>query len=196
MTTTDPSSSQSRYDSSAIATWANAITACRAVVAPLLFIIISGRKGSWLALALWFALSASDGIDGLVARRHGATRSGAFLDPLADKILVLGAMFTLVREDVYWVVPVVIIAAREVIISVYRTVAGSKGVSVPAKKLAKAKTVTQQFAVGFALFPVTARRAKWLWNGLLWVAVLLTVVTGIQYLVAARRTVAAQAEHA
>jgi CDP-diacylglycerol--glycerol-3-phosphate 3-phosphatidyltransferase len=67
---------------------------------------------------------------------------------------------------------------------------------VPAKKLAKAKTVTQQFAVGFALFPVTARRAKWLWNGLLWVAVVLTVVTGIQYLVAARRTVAAQAEHA
>jgi CDP-diacylglycerol--glycerol-3-phosphate 3-phosphatidyltransferase len=88
---------------------------------------------------------------------------------------------------------VLIIAARELIISVYRSVAGSKGVSVPAKRLAKAKTFTQQCAVGFALMPLTALRGKWFWNSLLWLAVGLTLVTGAQYLVDARRATVAQA---
>jgi CDP-diacylglycerol--glycerol-3-phosphate 3-phosphatidyltransferase len=170
----------------AIKTWANAVTVARVLIAPVLFAMITGPDGSWATLTLWFVLCASDGIDGWLARRHGVTRSGAFLDPLADKVLVLGAMFTLVRYDVFWVVPVLIIAGREVVISVYRTVAGRHGVSVPAKRMAKAKTVCQQFAVGFALCPVTAH-TDWLWNSFLWIAVVLTVVTGAQYLVAARR---------
>jgi CDP-diacylglycerol--glycerol-3-phosphate 3-phosphatidyltransferase len=174
----------------AIKTWANAVTVGRVLIAPVLFAIITGPDGSWAALGLWFLLCASDGIDGWLARRHGVTRSGAFLDPLADKVLVLGAMFTLVRYDVFWVVPVLIIAAREVVISVYRTVVGRHGGSVPAKRLAKAKTVCQQFAVGFALFPPTAH-ASWLWNTFLWLAVVLTVVTGAQYLRAGRRRAAA-----
>ena len=62
-------------------------------------------------------------------------------------------MFTLVARDVFWIVPVLIIAAREFVISVYRTVVGSKGVSVPASKMAKYKTLFQQLAVGFALWP-------------------------------------------
>ncbi len=174
-----------RYSADAVATWANGITVGRVLIAPALFATISGRNGSWLSLVLWFLLCASDGVDGYVARRHGVTSSGAFLDPLADKILVLGAMFTLVREGVFWVVPVVIIATREIIISVYRTVVGTQGVSVPAKKLAKVKTVAQQFAVAFALFPPTAQ-SRMLWNVLLWVAVVLTLVTGWQYLSASR----------
>ena len=101
-------------------------------------------------------LCVSDGVDGYLARRHGTTRSGAFLDPLADKVLVLGAMFTLVGNGVFWIVPVAIIAAREFIISMYRTVVGSKGVSVPASRMAKCKTLAQQLAVGFALLPLTA----------------------------------------
>ncbi|MGH9134348.1 MAG: CDP-alcohol phosphatidyltransferase family protein, partial [Ilumatobacteraceae bacterium] len=138
-----------------------------------------------LAFGLWFVLSLSDGIDGVIARRHGTTRSGAFLDPLADKVLVLGAMFTLVAREVFWIVPVLIIAAREFVISVYRTVVGSKGVSVPASRLAKYKTLFQQLAVGFALWPWFALDATWLWKALLWIAVVLAVVSGTQYL---RRT--------
>ncbi len=84
------------------------------------------------------------------------TSAGAFLDPLADKVLVLGAMFTLVSIGVFWVVPVIIIAARELVISVYRVIVGGRGISVPASKLGKYKTVCQQMAVGFALLPVTA----------------------------------------
>jgi CDP-diacylglycerol--glycerol-3-phosphate 3-phosphatidyltransferase len=175
------------YHPAAIATWANAVTVTRVLVSPVLFALIDGRAGSWSALGLWFLLCASDGVDGWLARRMGATRSGAFLDPLADKILVLGAMFTLVGNDVFPLVPVILIAAREVLISVYRTLVGAKGVSVPAKRLAKAKTVAQQFAVGFALLPWTALAATWTWLWLLWVSVALTLVTGWQYLAAARR---------
>jgi CDP-diacylglycerol--glycerol-3-phosphate 3-phosphatidyltransferase len=138
--------------------------------------------GAWPAFLLWFVLCSTDGIDGYIARRHGATKSGAFLDPLADKVLVLGAMFALVGRDVFWVVPVAIIAGRELVISLYRTFVGAKGVSVPATPLAKYKTLTQQLAVGFALLPLTALDATWLWKVLLWVALVLAVVSGAQYL--------------
>ena len=115
----------------ALANWANAITVGRLLLSPLMFLVIpEDDKGSWVAFGLWFVLCVSDLIDGYLARRHGTTSSGAFLDPLADKVLVLGAMFTLVARDVFPLLPVAIIAAREFIISIYRTVASSKGVSV------------------------------------------------------------------
>ncbi len=181
-------------DPGAIATWANAVTVARVLTSPVLFALIPDHKrGSWLVFALWFLLCSTDGIDGYLARRHGTTRSGAFLDPLADKILVLGAMFTLVDRQVFWFVPVVLIAARELGISVYRTVVGAQGVSVPASKLGKLKTVSQQFAVAFALLPLTALDARWLWLGLLWVAVVLTLVSGAQYMWKARKGAAANA---
>jgi CDP-diacylglycerol--glycerol-3-phosphate 3-phosphatidyltransferase len=180
------------YDPSAIATWANAVTVGRVMVSPVLFALITGADGSWIALALWFVLCVSDAVDGFLARRYGTTRSGAFLDPLADKVLVLGAMFTLVGRGVFPVLPVAIIATREVIISLYRTFAGAKGVSIPATPLAKAKTLFQQLAVGFALAPPTAVEGRWLWLTLLWVAVVLTVVSGVHYLLRARRAATAQ----
>ena len=178
-------------DPGALATWANAITVGRLLLSPLMFWVIPDHpNGSWIAFALWFLLCVSDAFDGYVARRHGTTRSGAFLDPLADKVLVLGAMFTLVGNGVFPLVPVVIIAAREFIISMYRTLVGSKGVSVPASRLAKYKTLFQQLAVGFALWPWFAVDAKWLWMSLLWIAVVLAVVSGAQYLMRAQAEVA------
>ena len=175
------------HDPSAIATWANAVTVARVMISPVLFALITGSEGSWVALALWIVLCASDGIDGFLARRYGTTRSGAFLDPLADKVLVLGAMFTLVGRGVFPVLPVAIIAIREVTISLYRTFAGARGVSVPATPLAKLKTLFQQLAVGFALFPPTAVDGRNLWLTLLWISVVLTVVSGAHYLLRARR---------
>ena len=170
-------------DPNAIATWANAVTVGRILVSPLMFVVIPDYPGgSWVAFVLWFVLCSSDGIDGYLARRHGATRSGAFLDPLADKVLVLGAMFTLVSRDVYWALPVLIIAAREVAISMYRVLVGAKGISVPASQLAKWKTLFQQLSVGFAIIPLTAEKATWIWLWLLWIAVVFTTVSGLQYL--------------
>ena len=176
-------------DPGALATWANAITVGRLLLSPLMFWVIpDDASGGWVAFVLWFALCASDAFDGYIARRHGTTRSGAFLDPLADKVLVLGAMFTLVGNGVFPLLPVVIIAAREFVISMYRTVVGSKGVSIPASKMAKNKTLAQQLAVGFALLPLTALDATWLWKGMLWIAVVLALVSGWAYLRGSRAT--------
>ncbi len=175
-------------DPNAIATWANAVTVGRILVSPLLFTLIpKDGAGSWVAITVWFFLCISDGFDGYLARRHGATYSGAFLDPLADKVLVLGAMFTLVSREVFSIWPVIIIGAREVIVSVYRVVAGARGVSMPASRLAKVKTFSQQMAVAFALAPLTTDDAMWTWQILLWLAVALTVMSGVQYAVRAMR---------
>jgi CDP-diacylglycerol---glycerol-3-phosphate 3-phosphatidyltransferase len=166
----------------ALATWANAITAGRLLLSPLMFLVIpEHNRGSWVAFGLWFVLCVSDSVDGYLARKHGTTSSGAFLDPLADKVLVLGAMFTLVAREMFWILPVAIIAGREFVISIYRTVAGSKGVSLPASKLAKWKTFVQQLAVGFALWPWFAVDVKWLWVMLLWIAVALSLGSAGHY---------------
>lgn len=170
-------------DPTAIKTWANLVTVARVLIAPFMFLLIPDEPGgSWTAFLLWFVLCATDGIDGYLARRHGATNLGAFLDPLADKVLVLGAMFFLVSNGTFALLPVAIITGREVLISLYRTFVGAKGVSVPASRTAKWKTFVQQLAVGFAIMPPTALDATWLWNGLLWLSVVLTVVSGLQYL--------------
>ena len=175
-------------DPSAVKTWANLVTVARILVAPCMLVLIPDTPGgAGPAFILWFLLCSSDGIDGYLARRHGATTLGAFLDPLADKVLVLGAMFILVANDTFWIVPVVIITAREIMISLYRTFVGAKGVSVPASKVAKWKTFVQQLAVGFAIMPPTALDAKWLWNGLLWISVALALISFGQYVYRARQ---------
>ncbi len=170
-----------------VASWANAITVSRILLSPVMFWAIpSHGMGSWLSFFLWFVLCASDGIDGYIARRRGPSAVGAFLDPLADKVLVLGAMFTLVSTGQFPWVPVVLIAAREIVISGYRVVLSGRGISVPASKLAKYKTVVQQFAVAFALLPWTAVDVEWLSLGLLWIGLALALVSGGQYLRSAR----------
>ncbi|MFM8312011.1 MAG: CDP-diacylglycerol--glycerol-3-phosphate 3-phosphatidyltransferase [Ilumatobacteraceae bacterium] len=173
-------------DPNAIKTWANLVTVLRVLMAPVVFVLIPAEQtGHWGAFALWFVLCLSDSIDGHLARRHGATNLGAFLDPLADKVLVLGAMFFLVHSQAFPIVPVVLITAREVVISLYRTFVGAKGVSVPASRLAKWKTLVQQFAVGLCILPLTVE-ARWLWLSVLWASVVLTLVSGAQYLWRAR----------
>lgn len=169
-------------DETAIVTWANMVTVGRVLASPFLFALIpDDGRGSYVALAVWIILCSSDGFDGYLARKHGITRSGAFLDPLADKILVLGAMFTLVSRDVLWILPVVIIAAREIGVSLYRVFVGSRGVSMPASKTAKVKTVSQQVAVGFALAPFAVVDHRWTFVVLLWIAVALTLLSAGQY---------------
>lgn len=175
-------------DPAALATWANGITVGRLMLSPLMFLVIPEHdRGAWVAFALWFALSMSDGFDGVIARRHGTTRSGAFLDPLADKVLVLGAMMALVASGSFWWLPVGLIAVRELTVSLYRSYAARSGISVPARGWAKVKTVCQEFAVAAALFPPTAADAHWLAVVLLWVAVVLTTATGVAYLLDGRR---------
>jgi CDP-diacylglycerol---glycerol-3-phosphate 3-phosphatidyltransferase len=147
----------------------------------VLLVAITDGGPSWFVFTLWTLLCLTDGVDGYLARRHGTTRSGAFLDPLADKVLVLGAMAALVAIERFWIVPVAIIAVREVGISMYRSYWARRGLSIPARPTAKLKTVTQQLAVGFALIPMASNPA-WMADAFLWMAVVLTVGTGLHYL--------------
>lgn len=174
-----------RYGPGALATPANAITMLRLALAPALLVMIVREPTSWAAAGFWTVLAFSDGIDGHLARRHGTTRSGAFLDPLADKVLVLGALFALVAAGRFWIVPVVLIAVREVAMSVYRTRLGRQGLAVPARPMGKVKTIVQEFAVAFALFPTTGGRHVWAIT-FLWIAVALTWTSGAQYLLDGR----------
>jgi CDP-diacylglycerol---glycerol-3-phosphate 3-phosphatidyltransferase len=170
---------------------ANAITVARLLASPLFFGMISS-KPSWPALTVWFVLCSSDGIDGWLARRMGTTKTGAFLDPLADKVLVLGALSSLVAHDVFWWLPVALIALREIGISVYRSIVARNGISVPAIKIAKYKTVAQQFAVACVLLPPLANETLVVGKALLWIAVVLTIVSGVHYIRNARRIPADQ----
>ncbi|MPY94157.1 MAG: CDP-diacylglycerol--glycerol-3-phosphate 3-phosphatidyltransferase [Acidimicrobiia bacterium] len=175
------------YDAEAWMTPANAISLARLLLSPVLaaFILVDGP--SYPNLLLGGIIAISDAFDGYVARRHGTTRSGAFLDPLADKVLVLGAMAALVAIDDFPWLPVALIALREVGISFYRSYWARQGLAIPARRSAKFKTVVQEVAVAFALVPVIAERASWLPLLVLWAAVLLTLGTGAQYVSDGRR---------
>ncbi len=174
------------FGPTALMTPANAVTMGRLLVTPVLLVMILSGGDSWPAVAFWIVLATTDGVDGYLARRHGTTRSGAFLDPLADKLLVLGALACLVAEDLVWWLPVAIIAVRELAMSAYRSWLGRHGISLPARLSAKVKTVVQSVAVGVALAP-TLEGADWLTSTVLWAAVALTVWSGVQYLADARR---------
>jgi CDP-diacylglycerol---glycerol-3-phosphate 3-phosphatidyltransferase len=168
------------FGPSALLTPANAVTLTRLGLSPILLVVIASGGASWFALSGWVVLTASDGIDGYIARRQGVTSSGAFLDPLADKVLVLGALAALVvRGDLWWF-PAGLIAVREVAVSVFRSRLAQRGISVPARWWAKVKTVVSEVAIGFALLPPTTD-VQWFYKGLIWVAVVLTLVTGVQY---------------
>jgi CDP-diacylglycerol--glycerol-3-phosphate 3-phosphatidyltransferase len=136
---------------------------------------------------MWAAVASTDFLDGWIARRQGATTSGAFLDPLADKVLILGALAALAATDLASWVPVLIIAGREVTISVYRSAVARNGVSVPARPMAKAKTAAQDFAVFFILVPPTGLHHPGIGQTLLWISVGLAVISGVQYLLDRRR---------
>ena len=178
---------EGKFAPSALATPANAITTLRLLASLPVIVLILQLKISWAAALAWVVVASTDFLDGWVARRQGATTSGAFLDPLADKVLVLGALAALAATGLASWVPVVLIGARELVISLYRSVVARHGVSVPARPLAKAKTATQDIAVGLILLPVAGLHHRWIGEDVLWVSVALALVSGAQYLLDSRR---------
>lgn len=176
------------FGESALLTPANLLTLARLIVTPIFIWLIVARGASWWTAGVGALAAFSDYFDGIVARKQGTTRSGAFLDPLVDKVVVLGSMYTLVAVGIMWVVPVAIITLREAWMTWFRSTAGLQGVSIPARKLPKYKTMAQDFAIGFCVLPPTAS-LSWLQEATLWLAVVLTVYTGWQYFVDGRRAV-------
>ena len=145
-----------RFGQGALATPANFVTVLRLLVAVPTLMLIRDRGAGWLTVGLWFAITASDSLDGWLARRDGATRSGAFLDPVTDKAIVLGGLAMLADRGAYPWWPVVVIAVREIGISCYRSLAGRRGVVLPAQRLGKYKAFLQYCSVGVVLLPITA----------------------------------------
>ena len=165
---------------------ANLLTLARLLFAPVLFWIVldadADRGVSWAAFGLGVALAATDFFDGKVARRSNVvSRSGAFLDPLADKVVIIGAGYCLVVVGRYWWLPVTIIAIRELGITVWRSRWARDGLAIPARKSAKYKTFVQGLALSMAVMP-TLDAQDGVISAMLWVAVAWTVLSGVQYL--------------
>ena len=179
-----------------LSTPANLITLGRIAASPVFFWLIlrAGDDGgaSWPAVGVALLFAASDAWDGSLARRTGTvTQAGAFLDPLADKIVVLGSMACLAAIGrVSWV-PVALIAAREVWMSGFRVHSARRGLSVPARRSAKWKVILQGLAVILSLVPPLAVEESPVREGLIlavwWLAVAATTITGVLYLADARR---------
>ena len=186
-----PAERARRFGETAIRTPANAVTVVRLLFAvPVLFWILGQHPGhtTWGTFTGWLALWVTDFLDGWLARRDGATRSGAFLDPLADKILITGGFLALaVRGDFAWL-GVLIVVGRELVISIWRALAGRRGVSVPARRLGKWKVNVQFLAVAFVLFPPTAHLHR-VADVALWFAVAFSVVSAIDLVLSAHRPV-------
>lgn len=167
-----------RFGENAVATPANAVTAARLVLAVPTLLLIKEEGSSWMTVGLWVLLTSTDGLDGWLARRDGTTRSGAFLDPLADKFLVLGGFVALGMRDEFPWIAVALVFARELGVSLYRSYAVRRGISMPARQLGKWKAVLQFFAVGVVLLPTTADFDEF-HMVVLWSAVALSLVSGL-----------------
>lgn len=173
----------------------NVITVVRILLAPLFFWMLLADGGAdtplrYAAAALFIVAIATDGIDGHIARsRNQVTDLGKLLDPIADKVLTGAALvgLSILLELPWWVT--VIILVREVGITVFRFAVLSDRV-IPASRGGKLKTLAQSIAISLALVPFPALLGDWFdWVNIVTmsIAFVLTVVTGIDYLVQAWR---------
>jgi len=169
---------------------ANIITISRIVMSPWLFMLIIAAEPnngtSWLAFGLGWISGLSDYFDGRLARASDSvSRWGAFLDPLADKIVVLGCAFSFASIGRYAWLPVLLIAAREIAMSLFRVRYSFQGLAVPARRSGKWKAIVQGLALVMAAMP-TLKNQQLIVDAALWIAVAFTIVTGLQYVIDGR----------
>ena len=180
----------------------NLITVVRILLAPLFIWMLladAGQDGAlrWAAAVLFILAIATDGIDGAIARKHNlVTDLGKLLDPIADKVLTGGALVGLsILGELWWWVTIVILV-RELGITAFRFVMLRDRV-IPASRGGKLKTIMQSVAISLFLVPLWLVLGDWIYwvnYAAMAVALVLTVSTGIDYLVAAWR-VSRQSRH-
>ncbi len=162
----------------------NKLTIFRVILIPffvvlLLFDLTAYDK--WIALAIFIVASLTDFLDGHIARKYNlVTNFGKFMDPLADKLLVCSAMICLVELSRIPAWVVIIIIAREFIISGFRLVASDNGVVIAASYWGKFKTVFQMVMI--CLMIADLPPLALVTQIVMWVAVVLTVVSLVDYL--------------
>lgn len=164
--------------------WPAVLTVVRIVLAiPVVLLTLTETRGaSYLAFVTFAIAALTDGIDGAVARRMDlVSPSGQFWDPIADKILVLASMAGLVAVGRFPAWGAVVIVVREVVVSALRIVANRRGRGFPPSKTGKAKTGAELLAVLLYILPAGTVAAG-VEEGVLIVAVVLAVVSGVDYL--------------
>jgi cardiolipin synthase (CMP-forming) len=169
----------------------NLLTLSRILAIPLVVatFYVSGDAARWFCCALFSAAGVTDWLDGHVARRwEQQSELGRFLDPIADKLLVSATLFMLTatgRLTSHAVLPALVILCRELLVSGLREYLAGLRVGLPVSRLAKWKTMIQMMAIGWLIvgdagwhvIPVVA-----IGETLLWLAAILTLVTGYDYL--------------
>lgn len=168
---------------------ANKITLARVFMIPIFVIVlISGLVASpvnrYIALIIFIIASLTDTLDGYIARsRNMVTNLGKFMDPLADKMLVISAMIALVQlgDLKAWIV--IIIVAREFIVTGFRLIAASENIVIAASWWGKLKTISQMLMVIFLLANFKGAMFIAISNFLVVLAVVFTVISGVDYIV-------------
>jgi CDP-diacylglycerol---glycerol-3-phosphate 3-phosphatidyltransferase len=167
----------------------NLLTVVRILLVPVVVVaLLEGTPNADMLAAVVFAVAAfTDGLDGYIARSRGSvTTFGKMMDPLADKLLIIAPLVSLVSLErvAAWVAMVII--AREFAVTALRMLAVEQGVVIPASTLGKLKTITQVAAI----FAVIAVSSTPLWVDLLvYLAVLTTVASGADYFFGLRRRI-------
>lgn len=164
----------------------NKLTIFRVLLIPFFVVILLtdflGAYSNWIALIIFVIASLTDLLDGFIARKYNlVTNFGKFMDPLADKLLVSSAMICLIETGQLAVWVVLIIIAREFIISGFRLVASDNGVVIAAGKLGKYKTVFQMIMV--CLLIADIEQINIVTQSVTWIAVILTIVSLVDYVV-------------
>ena len=166
----------------------NILTISRILVIPVIFLSLYVNSFAWTMFIgiLFVAAAVTDYFDGYLARcRNQTSAFGRLLDPIADKLLVASALVViLVKPDMIWTklsyIPVFVILCREILVSGLREFLREVNVGLPVTRLAKWKTGFQMTALAMMLF-----NGLWIWHYigefLLWVAGVLTFITGYQY---------------
>lgn len=163
----------------------NKLTMFRVILIPffIIFMLVPITPfDKWIALAIFIIASLTDLLDGKIARKYNlVTNFGKFMDPLADKLLVCSALICLIELDRIPSWMVIIIIAREFVISGFRLIASDNGVVIAASYWGKFKTTFQMIAVCLMIADIEA--ISLVTDVVTWIAVILTVVSLIDYLV-------------
>ena len=169
----------------------NLLTMSRIVIIPAVVatFFFDGDAMRWTACALFTIAGITDFFDGYLARRaNQVSHLGRFLDPIADKLLVAAVLLLIVAFDrvgPWSYLPALVILLREITISGLREFLAELRVSVPVTKLAKAKTTVQMVALGFLIVGNAAPDwlpAEFIGEIGIWIAALITLITGYDYL--------------
>ena len=173
----------------------NILTLFRIATAPLLvyLLLFTTPLAAALAAAVFFIATVSDFLDGYIARSYGSgTTLGKFLDPLADKVVVISALIMLAGTAQSPRVPawiVAVLVAREILVTGLRAIAAAEGVVMAAEELGKYKMVLQSIAVQGLLIRYTYLHIDFFAAGMfvLWIAMAVSVWSGVDYYLMALR---------